>query len=74
MRLDVKKTYKLYIGGAFPRSESGRTYEVFDKNNIIEAKVFLDEIDKCVIKPDGLTGGKGVKVQGDHFNTKDDVF
>ncbi len=27
-RLDVKKTYKLYIGGAFPRSESGRSYEV----------------------------------------------
>ena len=29
-RLDVKKTYKLFIGGAFPRSESGRTYEVKD--------------------------------------------
>ena len=28
MRLDVRKTYKLYIGGAFPRSESGRSYEV----------------------------------------------
>ena len=27
-RLDVRKTYKLYIGGAFPRSESGRTYAV----------------------------------------------
>ncbi len=27
-RLDVRKTYKLYVGGAFPRSESGRTYEV----------------------------------------------
>ncbi len=27
-RLVVPKTYKLYIGGAFPRSESGRTYEV----------------------------------------------
>lgn len=26
-RLEVKKTYKLFIGGAFPRSESGRTYE-----------------------------------------------
>ncbi len=25
-RLPVKKTYKLFIGGAFPRSESGRTY------------------------------------------------
>jgi acyl-CoA reductase-like NAD-dependent aldehyde dehydrogenase len=27
-RLDVRKTYKLYIDGAFPRSESGRSYEV----------------------------------------------
>jgi acyl-CoA reductase-like NAD-dependent aldehyde dehydrogenase len=29
-RVDVRKTYKLFIGGAFPRSESGRTYEVRD--------------------------------------------
>jgi acyl-CoA reductase-like NAD-dependent aldehyde dehydrogenase len=29
-RLDVRKTYKLYIGGAFPRSESGRSYVVND--------------------------------------------
>ena len=27
-RLAVRKTYKLYIGGAFPRSESGRSYQV----------------------------------------------
>lgn len=27
-RVDVRKTYKLYVGGKFPRSESGRTYEV----------------------------------------------
>jgi len=27
-RLEVRKTYKLAIGGAFPRSESGRSYEV----------------------------------------------
>jgi acyl-CoA reductase-like NAD-dependent aldehyde dehydrogenase len=27
-RLEVRKTYKLYVGGAFPRSESGRSYEV----------------------------------------------
>jgi len=31
-RLPVKKTYKLYIGGAFPRSESGRTYEAQGAN------------------------------------------
>ena len=27
-RIDVRKTYKLYIGGAFPRTESGRSYLV----------------------------------------------
>ncbi len=31
-RLAVRKTYKLYIGGAFPRSESGRTYLVNGDN------------------------------------------
>jgi acyl-CoA reductase-like NAD-dependent aldehyde dehydrogenase len=29
-RLEVRKTYKLYVGGAFPRSESGRSYVVTD--------------------------------------------
>ena len=28
LALDVRKTYKLYIGGSFPRSESGRSYPV----------------------------------------------
>jgi acyl-CoA reductase-like NAD-dependent aldehyde dehydrogenase len=31
-RLPVKKTYKLFIGGAFPRSESGRSYEAQGQN------------------------------------------
>jgi acyl-CoA reductase-like NAD-dependent aldehyde dehydrogenase len=31
-RLPVLKTYKLYIGGAFPRSESGRTFEAQGQN------------------------------------------
>jgi acyl-CoA reductase-like NAD-dependent aldehyde dehydrogenase len=31
-RLPVRKTYKLYIGGEFPRSESGRTYEAQGQN------------------------------------------
>jgi acyl-CoA reductase-like NAD-dependent aldehyde dehydrogenase len=35
-RLAVRKTYKLYIGGSFPRSESGRTYLV-DGHNVAHA-------------------------------------
>jgi acyl-CoA reductase-like NAD-dependent aldehyde dehydrogenase len=31
-RIDVNKTYKLFIGGAFPRSESGRVYEIKSAN------------------------------------------
>jgi acyl-CoA reductase-like NAD-dependent aldehyde dehydrogenase len=38
-RLDVRKTYKLYIGGAFPRSESGRTYEAHDARGRFLANV-----------------------------------
>ncbi len=38
-RLDVKKTYKLYIGGKFPRSESGRTYPALDSDGEVMARV-----------------------------------
>jgi acyl-CoA reductase-like NAD-dependent aldehyde dehydrogenase len=38
-RVDVRKTYKLYVGGAFPRSESGRTYEVTDSQGAFVANV-----------------------------------
>jgi acyl-CoA reductase-like NAD-dependent aldehyde dehydrogenase len=31
-RIAVRKTYKLYIGGSFPRSESGRSYEAEGQN------------------------------------------
>jgi acyl-CoA reductase-like NAD-dependent aldehyde dehydrogenase len=38
VRLPVSKTYKLYIGGAFPRSESGRSYEVEGANVALASK------------------------------------
>lgn len=38
-RLDVKKTYKLYIGGRFPRSESGRSYAALDSDGDVLARV-----------------------------------
>ena len=40
-RLDVRKTYKLYIGGAFPRSESGYSYEVKDSKGKFVANAAL---------------------------------
>ena len=40
-RLDVRKTYKLYIGGAFPRSESGYSYVVNDSKGKFMANASL---------------------------------
>jgi acyl-CoA reductase-like NAD-dependent aldehyde dehydrogenase len=40
-RVDVRKTYKLYIGGAFPRSESGHSYVVDDAKGRFVANAAL---------------------------------
>ncbi len=36
-REEIRKTYKLFIGGAFPRSESGRSYRVTDSSGAFVA-------------------------------------
>jgi acyl-CoA reductase-like NAD-dependent aldehyde dehydrogenase len=59
-RIDVKKTYKLFIGGAFPRSESGRTYEVKDaKGNFIANPSLASRKDlrDAVVAARGAYGG-----------------
>jgi acyl-CoA reductase-like NAD-dependent aldehyde dehydrogenase len=38
-RLDVRKTYKLYIGGKFPRSESGRTFAAIGPDDEVLARM-----------------------------------
>ena len=38
-RVSVKKTYKLYVGGKFPRSESGRSYPAMGSNGEVLARV-----------------------------------
>ena len=40
-RIEVRKTYKLYIGGAFPRSESAYSYEVTDSRGRFQANAAL---------------------------------
>lgn len=47
-------------------------FKVFTTDDGIEA--FLNELEGIVLKPDGLTGGKGVLVQGDHFATKEEAL
>jgi len=40
-RIDVKKTYKLFINGAFPRTESGRTYQIKSAKGVFIANPCL---------------------------------
>jgi phosphoribosylamine--glycine ligase len=57
-------------------------FKVFDSDNFSTvAKVklavweWLDELnDQAVVKPDGVTAGKGVGVWGDHFTTREQLF
>ena len=48
-------------------------FKVINVDNVGEINDALKELNDIVIKPDGLTGGKGVKIQGDHFTTKEDA-
>ncbi len=47
-------------------------FKVFDSEENL--KEFIDTLEQFVIKPDGLTGGKGVQVQGDHFQDFDEAL
>jgi phosphoribosylamine--glycine ligase len=47
-------------------------FKVFTAIDGVES--FLNQLEGIVLKPDGLTGGKGVLVQGDHFATKDEAL
>ena len=49
-----------------PGNADFRTFTAEDKDEMLEYATKLGEI---VVKADGLTGGKGVRVQGDHFQT-----
>lgn len=40
-RLEIVKTYKLFIGGQFPRTESGRSYTLMDQNGKALANMCL---------------------------------
>lgn len=61
-RLAVPKTYKLYIGGAFPRSESGRTYEVMTADGTFlanAAKASRKDARDAVVSARGAVSGWG---------------
>ncbi len=49
-------------------------FKVFDKSNVSEVNDFLYEVGGFVVKPDGLTGGKGVRVSGEHINSRKEAI
>ena len=73
----VKELAKLETSKSFTRLlmkkyniEGCPKFQVFE--SIDGVKEFLEELEEFVIKPDGLTGGKGVKVFGEHLHSIDD--
>ncbi len=72
-RLETSKSFTRNLLKKY-RIEGNPKFELFNKENIKNAKGFIDGLNGCVIKPDGLTGGKGVKVQGDHFKTNKEAL
>ena len=62
-RVTVAKTYKLYVGGAFPRSESGRSYPVTDAKGAFLANAAQasrkDARDAVVAARKAFTGWSG---------------
>ncbi|NGP76525.1 aldehyde dehydrogenase [Balneolaceae bacterium YR4-1] len=62
-RIDVLKTYKTYVGGKFPRTESGRYYKVYDENDKVLANACRcsrkDVRDAVVAARNALPGWKG---------------
>jgi len=59
-RIEVLKTYKIYIGGAFPRTESGRYYPLHDKTGKLIANMCLSsrkDFRNAVVAARGAFGG-----------------
>ncbi len=59
-RLDIRKTYKLFVAGAFPRSESGRSYPVHDGRGELvayAAKASRKDLRDSVVAARGAFGG-----------------
>ena len=74
-----KSLAKLETSKSFTRAimkkygiEGNPLFGSFTKETFSRAKGFIEEMDAFVVKPDGLTGGKGVWVQGDQFKTKEE--
>jgi phosphoribosylamine--glycine ligase len=73
-KIEWSKTYALDIVKEIAPEMIIKNFKVTDKD---ELKKVIEENykdDSFVVKPEGLTGGKGVKVGGIHFNGKDEGY
>jgi phosphoribosylamine--glycine ligase len=71
-KLETSKSFTRLLGKKYNIPGTPK-FKVFE--SLEGVREFLQELHPdTVIKPDGLTGGKGVKVQGDHFETEEDAY
>jgi len=72
-KIEWSKTYALDVIDQIDPSLNIKTFNV---KNADELRKAIDNYNDCnfVVKPEGLTAGKGVKVGGDHFSTKEEGF
>ena len=49
-------------------------FRIFEADNADHIPAWLDQLGSYVIKPDGLTGGKGVKVLGEHVTSREEAL
>ena len=72
-RLETSKSFTRELLQKY-NIDGNPNFKVFNKDNFEDIKYFMNELEGVAVKPDGLTGGKGVKVQSDHFNTKKEAL
>ena len=70
-RLETSKSFTRSLVSKY-KIPGNPQFKVFTTMDGVE--FFLNELEGIVLKPDGLTGGKGVLVQGDHFTTRDEAL
>lgn len=70
-RLETSKSFTRNLVSKY-KIPGNPQFKVFASLDGVET--FLNSLEGIVLKPDGLTGGKGVLVQGDHFTTKEEAL
>lgn len=65
---------KIYMRELLTRHNITANINYHTCSSLDEAENYLDDNIQVAIKPDGLTGGKGVRVFGDHFKNKTEAL